>query len=238
MGNGNSKISILKRHGLAFLSVLSVLWLPPCLAQEQMPGAMTVSYVNHPYIIEKLLPVIDGAYASLGIDAEFVLHPSKRNLQVLADGVTDAEAAFSELLIKPYPNLIAIGPSLTQSVFVLVCHKSVPCEQSVLFDNTQQVVMTDSSRDGLKLTFGARLQAEIYSINSLDRIPQLLDDRRLSYGVYVVSKLEGALKSHPHLRMVELYRTHTYHILNDKFAFLADRLGSAISEQLAKRDGR
>lgn len=201
---------------------------------NEIPAIMTVSYVNHPHIIEKFLPVIDAAYASLGIKAEFVLQPSKRNLHLLADGVIDAEAAFSDLLITPHPNLIAIGPSLGQSIFILICHKSVTCQQSILMDSTKQIVMTDSSKDGLMLTYGASLKAITYAINSLERIPKLLDGQRFSYGIYVVSDLESALKAYPDLQIAELYRTQTHHILNDKYAFLAERLGQAISEHLAK----
>jgi hypothetical protein len=200
------------------------------------PDVMTFSYVNHPSVVNVLLPLIKETYQRLGINVNFVEQPSARNLRLAAKGVTDGDTAYSDLLVDFHDNLITVGPELIQSHFVLLCHVSAHCSLDVLNDPTKTVVLTDASRDGLEYKLKDKLKSELYSINSLSRIPKLIDGRRLVYGVYVVADLESNLDAYPNLKFVHLFTTKTHHILNDKYDYLANDVAKSM-QQVMKEQG-
>lgn len=196
--------------------------------QNENQTKMTFSYVNHPVIVEQILPILTRAYSRLGIEVEFVEQPSKRNLRLASSGMTNGEAAYSDLLISLYPNLMLVGPDFVESIFVLLCHRTSPCEEEVLFDPEQTLVLTDASHDGLNVIYRRKLVANIYSINHLKQIPRLVDGRRLAYGIYVTTNNDTSLAAFPDLTHIELFRTKTHHVLNDEFKSLAPKVAEAI----------
>lgn len=200
------------------------------------PKLMTFSYINHPSVVKVLLPLIEETYKRLGIVVNFVEQPSARNLRLASKGVTDGDTAYSDLLVDFYDNLITVGPELIQSHFVLLCHVSVPCDSTVLNNPNKTVVLTDASRDGLEYKLKDQLKSELYSINSLSRIPKLINERRLVYGIYVVADLEANLAEYPNLRFVHLFTTKTHHILNDKYAYMANDVAKSM-QQVMKEQG-
>lgn len=199
---------------------------------------MTFSYVNHPSVVKVLLPLIEESYKRLGITVNFVEQPSARNLRLASKGVTDGDTAYSDLLVDFYDNLITVGPELIQSNFVLLCHVSAQCNASVLEDPNKTVVLTDASRDGLEYKLMDQLKSKLYSINSLSRIPKLIDGRRLVYGIYVVADLQSNLAAYPNLRFVHLFTTKTHHILNDKYAYMANDVAKSMQQVMKKQDMR
>lgn len=202
---------------------------------QDYPEQITLSYINHPAIVEIILPLIKQTYMRLGIDVEFVEQPSARNLRLASKGVTDGDAAYSDLLVDFYDNLLIVGPGLVQSQFILVCHISAECNAAILEDSTKTIVLTDASRDGLKYKYKDQLKSELYSINRLSRIPKLIDDRRLVYGIYVVAKLDNALAEYPNLTYEHLFTTNTHHILNKKFEFMADDVAAAMQQVIREQ---
>lgn len=210
-------------------------------AQEERantyPELMTFSYVKHPFVLQVLLPLIEESYQRLGIKVNFVEQPSARNLRLASKGVTDGDTAYSDLLVDFYDNLITVGPELIESHFVLLCHVTVQCNASVLADPNKTVVLTDASRDGLEYKLKDQLNSKLYSINSLSRIPKLIDGRRLVYGIYVVTDLHSNLVEYPNLRFVHLFTTKTHHILNDKFSYMVNDVALSM-QQVMKEQGK
>lgn len=215
---------------LSWLLFVVALCFPTCVrsADTIKPEVMTISYVNHPYIVKRVLPLLKEAYEDIGINVDFVRQPSKRNLRLLSKGLTDADAAYSDLLVAEYDNITTVGPAFLDSIFVLLCHSGVPCSKDVLFDSENTVIITDASQDGVKAIFGEAVNARFYSINSLDRIPKLIDGERANYGVYVFTKSGLANAQFPTLNAVELFITQTYHVIHKRHAHLVKSLDRAI----------
>lgn len=229
----------LRFYNITFFRFYRSLFLCICLitsyveAQElNLPETMTFSYVNHPVIINHVVPIVRKAYKRLGIKVEFILQPSARNLRQASAGVTDGDTAYSDMLVRSYPNLMLVGPEFFESVFVLLCHRSEICNEEVLFDAEKMLVLTDASRSGIETKFGDRLEIKTYSINSLRRIPRLLDGRRLKYGIYVTAQGDTSLDDFPDLTVVELFRTKTFHVLNDKYSNLVPIVSEALEHAL------
>lgn len=195
---------------------------------------LTLSYVNHPVIVKQIIPLVQRAYLRLGIDVDFVEQPSKRNLRLASSGITDGEVAYSDLLVQPYANLLLVGPEFFESIFVLLCHRSEPCDKGVLYEEEKTIVLTDASRDGLESVYQDKLSVGMYSINSLKRIPRLIDGRRLVYGIYVTTEDDTSLADYPELTYVELFRTKTHHVLNEKHATLATHVAKALQQEMER----
>lgn len=205
-------------------------------AQELLlPERMTLSYINHPVIVQQVIPTVRSAYEILGIEVEFVEQPSARNLRQASAGITDGEVAYSDLLVASYPNLLLVEPAFFQSIFVLLCHRTEPCSQEILFDPNNTLVLTDASRNGLESRFGDRIKADMYSINSLKRIPRLIDGRRLRFGIYVTTQGDSSLADYPDLTSIVLFATKTHHVLNDKYSYIAPRVSEALSQVLKEK---
>lgn len=225
------------------MSRLLFLLLFPCgfLANGQeslpliTPTKMVFSYINHPVIVKQILPVIEQAYARLGIEVAFVMQPSARNLKLVAKGVTDGEAVYSDLLIHSYPNLLIVEPPFFQSIFILLCHKSVSCAQQILKDERKTLVLTDASLEGLQIKYQQDLKMQLYSINSLDRIPKLIESGKMSYGIYVTTADDTSLTDYHNLQSTPLFTSSTYHILNEKHKALIPAVSAAIKAVLAEQ---
>jgi hypothetical protein len=204
--------------------------LPPVTPQK-----LVFSYVNHPVIVERILPMLEKAYGRLGIEVAFVMQPSARNLKLVAQGVTDGEAVYSDLLINSYPNLLIVEPPFFTSIFVLLCHKSVVCQQQKLSDASKTLVLTDASREGLQIKYEQDLKMQLYSINSLDRIPQLIESGKMTYGIYVTTEDDKSLDDFHNLQATSLFTTNTYHILNEKHQGLIPSVSASIMAVLAEK---
>ena len=202
-------------------------------AEQTRPLHMTFSYVNHPVIIDELIPLVRQAYASLGIATSYVEQPSDRNLKAISQGLLDGDVVFSELLLKDYEDLVVVEPPLVESVFVLLCQQQLPCNTDIVKDPTKLLVATDASHHGLNSWFGEELKVDIYHINNLAIIPQLITEKRFEYGIYIFSAQQLAEGKQGDFNFAELFRTNSFHILHPKYAYLKSDVSKAITQIIA-----
>jgi hypothetical protein len=206
--------------------------------QIPRPKSMTFSYVNHPVILEQLIPIISEAYAAIGIATQFVEQPSDRNLRAIEKGLVDGDVVFSKLLLVEHPELLVIEPALVTSVFILVCQPQITCDKSVISDSQKLIASTNASHNGLQSWYLDELQAQFYHINNLAIIPQLVKEKRFDYGIYILTpeliQQEGSIDFHYY----ELFRTSSYHILHPKYAFLKTEIEQAIRDVVAKTSSK
>jgi hypothetical protein len=204
-------------------------------AEQTRPLHMTFSYVNHPVIIDELIPLVRQAYASLGIATSYVEQPSDRNLKAISQGLLDGDVVFSELLLKDYEDLVIVAPPLVESVFVLLCQQQLPCNSDTVKDPTKLLVATDASHYGLNSWFGEKLKVDIYHINNLAIIPQLITEKRFEYGIYIFSAQQLAEGKQGDFNFAELFRTNSFHILHPKYAYLKADVSKAITQIITYR---
>jgi hypothetical protein len=198
--------------------------------QSSVPKKITLSYIDHPVAKSIMLPMFEDVYASLGIKTEFVLQPSLRNLVLASNGITDGDVAYADLLIKRHENLVAVGPSLFETHFMLICNAVVPCSADALLDPHNIVIMTEATLGGLKQKFTENLKANPFLINIISRIPHLIQNQKAMYGIYVTMDLDDSLDRFRDLNKVKLFSTPTHHILNKKHADLFPQISQGISE--------
>jgi hypothetical protein len=191
--------------------------------------------VRHPVIVKKLIPIIKETYARIGIEIELVPQPSKRNLKLVSSGLVDGEVAFTEALAHGYTNLLIVKPILSQGKFVLLCRKHLACNESVLANEDQTVVITDTSLTRLKQLFSERLKVDFYPINEINKIPTLVFQKRFDYGVYILNINNKEAPFPESISFYTLHKTNTVHILNDRLAYIEDMVSRSLTEVLAEK---
>ena len=143
------------------------------------------------------IPRILETYRRLGVQLEPESHPSARNLRNLSRGLVDGDVAISDILARPYPNLIAVEPALLESVFVLLCFHRRKCHPSVLFADYETVLCTDSGRAALTAQYPEALKANLYPINHLDTLPKMINSGRVLAQVLKEAAVRPAVKDKP-----------------------------------------
>lgn len=206
-----------------------------CANAEEKPVQMSMSYISHPVITGELIPLIEQSYRTLGIKTIFTEQPSAKNLKLVSEGVSDAEVAYSELLLEGYPNLVMVGPPLVTSVFVLLCVETVTCEASQLSDPNLSLVLTAASLAGMKSKYAAGFKIKPYVIKRLQDVPKLLSQKRFTRGIYVITDRQLGLAEFEELKYSELFTSGTYHIINSKFSFMKEEIDQAIRETLREK---
>lgn len=214
--------------GLLFSYSFSIRCAPP------LPEVITLSYISHPFVENQMLPLMEKVYADIGIEVEFVLQPSQRNMYLASSGQTDGEVAYSELLINEHNNLVKVGESLVDSQFTLLCHDSVQCSVSVLSDSEVTLLITEASLGGVKHYYAESFEAKPYLISTLSNIPKLIEQKRLLYGIYVTTFGDDSLDTFHHLQKQYLFSTATYHVLNSRLSYLAPLVSKSMEKYAAQ----
>lgn len=197
------------------------------------PTRMTFSYVDHPVIVNDLIPIVQRAYLELGIQLKLVVHPSSRNLKAVESGKVDGDIAYSDLLLKGHDTLVKIEPALVTSVFVLLCQTDVPCSKQVLFNNNV-IVSTDTTYQGLLNFYQAPLSNAFYTINNLSIIPELLIQKRFKYGIYVLGESQSMSPQIQQLKVIELFKTQTHLTIHQKYTFMKEEISAALQRSMDK----
>lgn len=210
------------------------LFLHGTAAAQVKPLHMTFSYVDHPVIINDVIPIVERAYLGIGIKLKLEMHPSSRNLKAVESGIVDGDIAYSDLLLKGYDTLVKIGPPLVTSVFVLLCLADVQCNQDILFDDNNVIVSTDTTHKGLLSFYPQPLSNSFYTINNLSIIPELLAQERFQYGIYVLGEFQAMSSEIQRLEVIELFKTQTHHTIHKKYAFMKDEISAALQRSLDK----
>lgn len=214
--------------------ILFVLFFNPSVCAKDKPKKMTFSYIDHPVIVDEIIPIVRQAYLELGIQIELVMLPSSRNLKAVESGKVDGDIAYSDLLLKGYDSLVKIEPQLATSVFVLLCLPDVECSLEVLFDNNNAIVSTDTTHKGLMSFYSKPLSNAFYTINNLSIIPELLVHERFQYGIYVFAESQAMSRQIQKLSVIELFKTQTHHTVHQKYAFMKDEISAALQHATEK----
>jgi hypothetical protein len=198
------------------------------------PTHMIFSYIDHPVIVNDLIPIVRRAYLELGIQIELVMLPSSRNLKAVESGKVDGDIAYSALVLENHDSLIKIEPQLATSIFVLLCLPNVECNEEILFDNNNVIVSTDTIHKGLLRFYPQPLSDSFYTINNLSIIPNLLAQNRFQYGIYVFGESQIISPDIQQLKVINLFRTDIYHTIHQKYGFMKDEISAALQRSIDK----
>ncbi len=198
---------------------------------------MTFSYVDHPAMVNFIVPLIRDAYLKLGIHTEFVAQPSNRNLLLVDKNLVDGDVGYMRIVLAGYQNIITVEPALVSGVFTLLCQPTLPCTPAVLADAEQTVVSTSVSKNGMDVGYRGEMRSQFYIVNDLALIPRFIRSGRFNYAIYPTTEKELAQLDQTGLRYVKLFQSDLYHVLHKKYAFMAADISAALAATLAEKKG-
>ncbi|XOV79140.1 MAG: hypothetical protein ACFHVJ_19855 [Aestuariibacter sp.] len=193
---------------------------------------LVFSYVKHDYVESIAIPIIERAYKQLGISIVFVEMPSHREMLEVSKGKIDGSVIASKSLYGRYSNILTVQPAITQSVFVLMCIRHIPCDKQVLADSNAHVVMTDASEKALRYVV-PDFSTQVTNINLLGAIPELISSGKFLYGIYVMEQSEIRHIQHGPVVYSELFRNPAHHVLAKKHESLIPAISTVLKTQLS-----
>jgi len=214
---------------------LLLLVFPLAAQQPQRPVEMTFSYVDHPAMVNFMIPLIRDAYQKLGIKTDFIAQPSNRNLMLVENNVVDGDVGYMRIVLEGYSNIISLEPPLISGIYTLLCQPKLPCKPSVLSDPEQIIVTTSVSKLGLEKGYRVAIRSQFYVVNDLATIPKFVSSGRFEYAIYPSTASELELLNPAELRYVTLFDANLYHVLHKSFAFMAEDVSTALKQTLAER---
>ncbi|WJG09951.1 hypothetical protein [Aliiglaciecola sp. LCG003] len=220
------------------LVLLVFLTLSVCGEESLRPTKMTFSYVDHPTMVNYLVPLIESTYQKLDIKTHFIAQPSNRNLRLLEDNLIDGDVGYLLSEVTDYENIFFVEPPVTTAFYTLLCQPNSPCSESVLLDETQILVSTVASKNGFLNGYKGEVKNQFYTVNNLSLIPQFITEKRFDYAIYPTTSDELWRIQTADFQHVKLHQFNLYHVLIKKYQFMADEVSQALQEALKERTAK
>ncbi|MDF2177146.1 hypothetical protein P2G88_02665 [Aliiglaciecola sp. CAU 1673] len=194
---------------------------------------ISLSYLEHPSVVTRAIPIVRDAYQALGIELELVAMPASRLISSILQGQLDGDVVLAEDIFYPYPDIIAVGPPLSSVTFVLLCQPRVDCTAEILGNPTITIASTDESYNSVVRRIPNAAGSHIYKVNYLGKMPELVASGHFDYAFYVMSNDWPVPEGVKKLKRLPLFESYAYHVLHKKHADLVPRLHQAIANVLA-----
>lgn len=203
-----------------------------------IPKKLTFSSLRHPQIQSEIQPLLERVYAKLGIELEFVVTTSYRDLMLVANNQLMGSAAFAGDIISTMPGILAVQPPLRNMSYVLLCKKGVRCDETILNNTTNPkaiVVSTAMSKGVLKRYPQLNLRQMVLT-NEVHKVTQFLKQGRVDYGIYPISDRHngGLLELPQNLNYSILYDLKSFHVISRQISCLLPKIEVALREELNK----
>ncbi|GAB2998840.1 hypothetical protein [Psychrosphaera aestuarii] len=203
-----------------------------------VPKQLVFSSLRHPKIQKDIQPVLKRAYKRLGIEVDFVVTSSYRDLLLVSENKLMGSAAFAEDIIDTVPNVLPVYPPLTAMSYVLLCQKGVVCDSSIFnnSDNPEAIVVSTAMSKGLKDHYPQIRDDRLTTTNEVKNVIRYLKENRVNYGIYPISdKTKGGLKEiPPNVNYSILYDLQTFHVISKQISCLLPKIEFALREELHK----
>ena len=197
---------------------------------------LTISYVKHPQIENKFVPFMKRVYESAGIKARFIPITSERGIINIQNGLYDGGVVRLERTLKPYPNIIKVGPPLTNVSTKLLCVKTVLCDVSVLRDSNKTIISSIGANRQLTALLDYPIEAKMYLLETYDVFDDMLDGGKVDYAIFHANKGQLQEKLSQRVNDVEIFSQKGFHVLAAKHKDKADLIAAAIESHLYMLD--
>ncbi len=220
------------------------LWVALCMSfftltataqQQARPEKMTFTYVEHPAMVNFLVPLIRDTYKKLGIETDFVAQPSNRNLLLVDKNIVDGDVGYMKIVLGGYNNLFTVEPPVVVGVYTILCRPELICTPAVLADKEKTIIATSVSKHGLLQAYKGTIKSQFYTVNDLSLIPDFVRLGRFNYAIYPTTEKELQRISTDDLHYVRLFEANLYHVLHKKYRFMAAEISHALQQALNER---
>ncbi len=237
-------VSIYRLFFVIFVALFSNLLASPALADIaeacDVPKKLTFSTIAHPKVKSEIQPLIKSVYKKLGIEVDFVITASLRDLKLIANGELMGAAVFSEDIIKGMDGIIKVHPPLVTASNMLLCRKGLPCTESVIteFSEDKPIAVSRAMSDVFTQHYPDFDKNNLLVTNEMKNVINLIEFNRVDYGFYPISDhTKGGLQELPtNLDSEFLYAVSSYHVISSELACLEPMIEQVLADTLLALD--
>ena len=233
-------VKLISRIPLIFVAFLSSIFSSPVLADIaeicNVPKKLTFTSIAHPKVQNEVQPFIASVYKQLGIEVEFVVIASLRDLKLLSNGQVMGAAIYSEDIIEGLEGIIKVQPALLTTSNMLLCKKDSTCsENNILEYEGEKPIAVSRAMSGAFLKHYPDFSEEHLLItNEMKNVLNLIRFNRVDYGIYPISDhTKGGLNELPSYVDSEfLYSVSSYHIISSDLACMKSDIEQVLADKL------
>lgn len=208
---------------LLLLLFLQEAWSEP--STEKTPFLISYTGSTEGQVYAEFIKEI---YEELGFEVTITIAPVKRGLMLLNNNMVDADVIRLRSITETYKNIMLVEPPIAQGLMVLLCKKTMPCDESILQD---QSVYIQSNEGNLKLFKEDEIKAQILVNEMVNNTLNMLRAEHIHYALYSLdSRLLEMLSSQ--FNYLKLKDVSGYHVINKKHAHLLPQIQQKITEKL------
>lgn len=233
-----------------FAYCLVIAWLLMCMAVPasyaqveedsvsncDLSEPVLLSSIHHPKIQSFYQPLLKRVYADIGVNVDFVITTSYRDLMLVEHQSLSGSVAFAEDIIDTIPGVIKVRPALANTSYMLLCNPGKYCDPSILMNRKQDHVFAVSNAMSKTLVtrFPQTDTKNMVVTSDISKVMQLMHEGRVDYGVYPVSdRSRGGTSEIPvEFNYVPLYDIPTYHVIGPKLLCLLPKLEVSLGRAL------
>ena len=202
-----------------------------------VPKKLTFSSLRHPQIQSEIQPLLERVYAKLGIELEFVVTTSYRDLMLVANNQLMGSAAFADDIISTMPGILAVEPPLRNMSYVLLCHKDLACDESIFDAQPKNLIAASNAMSKTILNRFPQLSPkQMVPTREVIGVLRMLEENRVDYGIYPISDRHngGLLELPQNLNYSILYDLKSFHVISRQISCLLPKIEVAMREELSK----
>ncbi len=191
-----------------------------------------ISYVRHPEVISRYLPLIKQVYEDIGVNCEFRPDSTTRGITGVDQGLFDADVARHASVGWQFKHVLLVHPALTEATLFLVCRQGLSCDKKQLETEDTAVLATRMQIRHLHNAFTSPLKARFIQWEDHANMLELVRQGHANYALMELQKdaIPADIKST--FGLVPLYDFNVYHVINEKHKALLPQLSRALKARL------
>jgi len=230
---------------LVYLAILFIIFVNPAFANIaelcNVPKKLTFTSIDHPKVRSEIQPLISHVYKKLGIDVEYLITASGRDLKLISEGQVLGGAVYSEDVIDNLAGAINIHPPLVKVSNMLLCNKEVVCRESILSNATldKPIAVSRALSSAFLKRYSDFDKNNLLIVSEMKKVIESIRSGRVAYGIYPISDHTiGGLEEIPFdLNSDFLYSVSSFHIISSELQCLEPMVEQVLADTLLSPQG-
>lgn len=201
-----------------------------CISCATPAKELVFSHSGHPASKTVLIPLLRQVYGELGYQLTFQEAEGARALQLLNDGLVDGDVARLAPLLRSLDSTLPVVLLDTVQV-VLYCRQSLPCDDAVLQNPKQRILVP--TQDATLQLLTNDIQAKRYFNSDWNNIIVMFNGGKVDYLLWIESDLlQAPALINANKTAATIGPFQLYHLLHKQHQPLAEQVSRELSKRL------
>ncbi len=177
---------------------------------------------------QPFVELMQSIYEELGFNVSIISAPPKRGIMLLNSDLVDADVIRLKRTVVKYKNIMVVEPALVKGYLVLICHKDILCDLSILKNKTVKI----NTHAGILNLFDiGELNAQTIISEMTINTLHMIEKGRVFYSLNTMDEpmLRGLS---PKLNYIKIKDVYGYHVINKKHAYLLPKIQKKLRQRL------